>query len=90
MEIKARLAKIEKSISGRARKWGKGDFCQCPYNFIVVDFGDGKAEYPPKRGEICPKCGKPSSGRKPGLIIFGGTPDDDGRAQETGQPSNGR
>jgi len=67
MGINSRLARIENGISRQMKK-GRGGFCKCNYG-LVVDFGDGKAEYPPERGGICPKCGRKYKGSQQILVI---------------------
>ena len=49
--VRARLEALEKAARRhkRCRCWDV-----CP---IIVDDGDGKAEYPPGLGDVCPKCG---------------------------------
>lgn len=71
MEIKAKLARLEKNISRKARP-RRGDICSCDYPLVIVDFGDGveNCDYPPRHGDICPKCGKRYTGPEPALIVF--------------------
>lgn len=97
MEIKARVARLEQAIK-RGRKRAGGDRCRCWDNCpVIVDRGDGLAEYPPEDGGTCQKCGKRFKGipgvNSPVLVIVTGGTDDTHEAQEmgreAGQPSNG-
>ena len=76
MEIKARISRREQIIK-RGRKRAGGERCSCLDKCpVIIDRGDGLAEYPPKIGEVCRKCGKKFKGI-PGVtqmlvIITGG------------------
>ena len=87
MEIKARVARLEQAIK-RERKRTGGDRCRCWDRCpIVIDNGDGLAEYPPEKGETCRKCGKRfkrMQGATQYLVIVTGGKDDAHEAQEMG------